>query len=233
MKYDFSKCNNLQFKAKGDEGELMTGYLKVAKEGEECVVYVFTDWEENESLDSSLQIVTRNYERCEIIEDFSKWAEKHDLEITPRDPETYKDWKVGDKVKHNTKDQVFTILAVLGEAIILSKDSELSITALATADALTKYNKLILTDYEKELIHAQELEEKKKKCSFKEGDKVLVRDSDTSWKFDIFQNYEENACYSYECLSSEYEQCIPLNEHTWKLLGTTDEYKETNNNESH
>ena len=194
MKYDFSKCNNLQFKAKGDEGELMTGYLKVAKEGEECVVYVFTDWEENESLDSSLQIVTRNYERCEIIEDFSKWAEKHDLEITPRDPETYKDWK---------------------------------------ADAVTKYNKLILTDYEKELIHAQELEEKKKKCSFKEGDKVLVRDSDTSWKFDIFQNYEENACYSYECLSSEYEQCIPLNEHTWKLLGTTDEYKETNNNESH
>ena len=31
MKYDFSKCNNLQFKAKGDEGEVMTGYLKVAK----------------------------------------------------------------------------------------------------------------------------------------------------------------------------------------------------------
>ena len=70
------------------------------------------------------------------------------------------------------------------------------------------------------------MEEKKKKCPFKEGDKVLVRDSDTSWKFDIFQNYEENACYSYECLGSEYEQCIPLNEHTWKLLGTTDEYKE-------
>lgn len=224
MKYDFSKCNNLQFKAKGDEGEVMTGYLKVAKEGEECVVYVFTDWKENESLDSSLQIVTRNHEFCEIIEDFSEWAEEHDLEIVPRNPETYTDWKVGDKVIHNKNNQVFTILAVLGEAIILSKDSELSITALATADAITKYNKLILTDYEQELIHAEQ--EKKKECPFKEGDKVLVRDSDTSWKFDIFQNYEENACYSYECLGSEYEQCIPLNEHTWKLLGTTDEYKE-------
>lgn len=64
------------------------------------------------------------------------------------------------------------------------------------------------------------------KTSGGEGDKVLVRDSDTSWKFDVFQNYEENACYSYECLGSEYEQCIPLNEHTWKLLGTMDEYKE-------
>lgn len=232
MKYDFSKCNNLQFRAKGDEGEVMTGYLKVAKEGEGCVVYVFTDWKENESLDIGLQIVTRNHEYCEIIEDFSKWAENHDLEIIPRDPETYNDWKVGDKVKHNINNQVFTILAVLGEAIILSKDSGLSITALTTADDLTKYNKLVLTDYEKELIHAQELE-KKKECLFKEGDKVLVRDSDTSWKFDIFQHYEENACYSYECLGSEYEQCIPLNEHTWKLLGTTDEYKETNNNESH
>lgn len=225
MKYDFSKCNNLQFKAKWDDEKVITGYLKVAKEGEECVVYVFSDWKESESLDSSLQIVTRNYERCEIIEDFSEWAELRELEIIPRDPETYNDWKVGDKVIHNKNNQVFTILAVLGEAIILSKDSELSITALATADAITKYNKLILTDYEKELIHAQELE-KKKECPFKEGDKVLVRDSDTSWKFDIFQNYEENACYSYECLGSEYEQCIPLNEHTWKLLGTTDEYKE-------
>lgn len=232
MKYDFTRCNNLQFKAKGDGGEVMEGYLKITKRG---VIYVFyTGREDNKSFDNSLQIETRNYEHCYYnIKNFLEWAELRELEIVPRDPETYKDWKVGDKVKHNTKDQVFTILAVLGEAIILSKDSELSITALATAEAITKYNKLVLTDYEKELIHAQALEEKKKECPFKEGDKVLVRDSDTSWKFDIFQNYEENACYKYECIGSEYEQCILLNELSWKLLGTTDEYKEINNNESH
>lgn len=201
----------------------MTGYLKVAKEGEGCVVYVFTD--ENESFNGSLQIVTRSYDRCGTIEDFSEWAEKHDLEIVPRDPETYTDWKVGDKVISNTGNQVNTLIAVLGKAIVLVSDAEVPITGLTTADNLTKYDKLILTDYEKELIHVRELE-KKKECPFKEGDKVLVRDSDTSWTFDIFQNYEENACYSYECLDSEYEQCIPLNEHTWKLLGTTDEYKE-------
>lgn len=201
----------------------MTGYLKVAKEGEGCVVYVFTD--ENESFNGSLQIVIRSYDRCGTIEDFSEWAEKHDLEIVPRDPETYTDWKVGDKVISNTGNQVNTLIAVLGKAIVLVSDAEVPITGLTTADNLTKYDKLILTDYEKELIHVRELE-KKKECPFKEGDKVLVRDSDTSWTFDIFQNYEENACYSYECLGSEYEQCIPLNEHTWKLLGTTDEYKE-------
>nr|DAH39156.1 MAG TPA: hypothetical protein [Caudoviricetes sp.] len=222
MKYDFSECNNLQFQAKWDEEKVITGYLKVAKEGEECVGYVFSDWKESESLDSSLQIVTRNYERCEIIEEFSEWAEKHDLEIVPRDPETYTDWKVGDRVMDKDTGGISTIAAKLGDIVFLLNDNN-AVTSTCTA-RLTKYYTLVLTDYEQELIHAEQ--EKKKECPFKEGDKVLVRDSDTSWKFDVFQNYEENACYSYECLGSEYEQCIPLNEHTWKLLGTTDEYKE-------
>lgn len=220
MKYDFSKCNNLQFKAKGNEGEVMTGYLKVAKEGEECVVYVFSDKKENEGLDSSLQIVTRHYDRCEIIEDFSEWAENRDLEIVPRDPETYTDWKVGDRVQNKCAGGLYTIAAKLGDIVFLLSDND-AVESMCTA-ILANYYTLVLTDYEQELLKVQG----KKECPFKEGDKVLVRDSDTSWKFDIFQNYEENACYSYECLGSEYEQCIPLNEHTWKLLGTTDEYKE-------
>ena len=67
---------------------------------------------------------------------------------------------------------------------------------------------------------------KKKVYSFKEGDRVLVRDSDISWRFDIFSSYREDSEYPYKCLYAAYERCIPLNEHTWKLLGTTDEYKE-------
>lgn len=67
---------------------------------------------------------------------------------------------------------------------------------------------------------------KEKVCPFKFGDKVLVRDSDTSWRFDTFSCYRENSDYPYMCIYAPYEQCIPLNEHTWNLLGTTDEYKE-------
>lgn len=223
MKYDFSKCNNLQFKAKGDEGEVMTGYLKVAKEGEGCVVYVFTD--ENESFNSSLQIVTRSHERCGTIEDFSVWAEKHDLEIVPREPETYTDWKVGDKVICNKGNHVETIIAVLGKAIVLVRDAEVPITCLITADNLTKYDKLILTDYEQELLAEQE----KEKCPFKKGDRVLVRDyDDEKWHARIFDNYDKERTYKYECEDDDdrYMQCIPYNEHTWDLLETTDEYKE-------
>lgn len=228
MKYDFSKCNNLQFKAKGDEGEVMTGYLKVVKEGEGCVVYVFTD--ENESFNSSLQIVTRSYERCGTIEDFSVWAEKHDLEIVPRDPETYTDWKVGDKVISNKGNQVNTLIAVLGKAIVLVRDDGAPITGLTTADSLTKYDKLILTDYEQELLAEQE----KEKCPFKKGDRVLVRDRDDDrWRVRIFERYNEICKYKYQC-KDEYErrdddmylQCIPYNEKTWMLLMTADKYKE-------
>lgn len=230
MKYDFSKCNNLQFKAKGDEGEVMTGYLKVAKEGGECVVYVFfTDCRENESLDSSLQIVTRNYERCEVIEDFNVWAEEHDLEIVPRDPETYKDWKVGDRVRSMSgAEVVYYFAAKLGEVVFLSKNHSQVFTL--TINILVRDFKLILTDYEKELIHAEQ--EKKKECPFKKGDKVLVRDSDKSWRFEVFQNYKVNSRYPYECISTKFEQCVPLNEHTWQLLGTTDEYKEEDSYET-
>lgn len=231
MKYDFSKCNNLQFKAKGDEGEVMTGYLKVTKEGEECVVYVFPDGGGNETYDRGLQLVIRDYARYGIIEKFSVWAEEHDLEIVPRDPETYTDWKVGDKVICNKGNHVETLIAVVGKAIVLVRDAEVPITGLTTADNLTKYDKLILTDYEQELLAVQEEEEK---CPFTRGDRVLVRDQvHARWRVRIFDHYNKNATYKYECKDAVYLQCIPYNEKTWMLLMTTDDYKAVDNNESH
>lgn len=216
MKYDLTKCNNLNFKLASG----LSGFIKVSPKGD-CYLY-----QHDKLWDVNAMMQTPRFWKSVESAAFNSFAEDSELLIVPRDPETYTDWKVGDKVISKTGNKINTINAMLGNAIVLVRDAEVPITILTSVDDLTRYNKLILTDYEQELIHAQEMEEKKKKCPFKEGDKVLVRDSDTSWKFDIFQNYEENACYSYECLGSEYEQCIPLNEHTWKLLGTTDEYKE-------
>lgn len=212
MKYDLKKCNNLNFKLASG----LSGFIKVSPKGD-CYLYQHDKlWDVN-----AMMQMPRFWKSVESAA-FNSFAEDSELSIVPRDPETYTDWKVGDKVISNTDNKVNTINAILGNLIVLVRDAEVPITILMSVDDLKRNNKLILTDYEQELIHAQE----KKECPFKEGDKVLVRDSDTSWRFDIFQNYEENACYSYECLGSEYEQCIPLNEHTWKLLGTTDEYKE-------
>ena len=139
---------------------------------------------------------------------------------------------MGDKVISNKGNQVNTLIAVLGKAIVLVRDDGAPFTGLTTADNLTKYDKLILTDYEQELLADQE----KKKCPFKKGDRVLVRDLDSEkWYFEIFKSYNENSVelYRVEGLGFSYRQCIPLNKHTWRLLGSTDGYKATNNNESH
>ena len=74
----------------------------------------------------------------------------------------------------------------------------------------------------------------KQECPFKKGDRVLGRDYDNEgWRppiFSSYDSYDKECKYKYECDGDDdkYIQCIPYNEHTWKLLGTTDEYKEEN-----
>ena len=66
-----------------------------------------------------------------------------------------------------------------------------------------------------------------KECPFKEGDRVLVRDTDKdTWDYDYFLEYRINLSYPYICRTESHKQCIPYNENTWRLLGTTDDYKE-------
>jgi hypothetical protein len=223
MKYDFTRCNNLQFKAKDDGGIVREGFLKVSSRG---TVYVYYS-NENKIFDHFLQIDFDGYHG--IFTDatkFGEWAENHDLEIVTRDPETYTDWKVGDHVFNKIFEEYYKIAAKLGDIVFLL-DNDGNITISCTTQ-LAKYFTFILTDYELELRAEQE----KKKCPFKEGDKVLVRDSDKSWRFEVFQNYKVNSRYPYECISTKFEQCVPLNEHTWQLLGTTDEYKEEDSYET-
>ena len=211
MEYDLKKCNNLNFKLASG----LSGFIKVSPKGNGYLYQHDKLWDINAMMQVPL------FWKSVDSAAFNSFAHDSELSIVPRDPETYTDWKVGDRVRcMSGAEVVYDIAAKLDEVVFLSKNHSQILTL--PINILVRDFKLILTDYEQELIHAQE----KKECPFKEGDKVLVRDSDTSWKFDVFQNYEENACYSYECLGSEYEQCIPLNEHTWKLLGTKDEYKE-------
>lgn len=65
--------------------------------------------------------------------------------------------------------------------------------------------------------------------TFQPFDKVLVRDSEQDyWKPNLFgfKSKEEDDDYPYATLSCCYAQCIPYNEETKHLLGTTEPYKE-------
>ena len=55
-------------------------------------------------------------------------------------------------------------------------------------------------------------------------DKVLVRDSNGHiWVCDLFSYIKECTQFPYKCMASYYKCCIPYNDETKHLLGTTDE----------
>lgn len=69
------------------------------------------------------------------------------------------------------------------------------------------------------------IEDLPKKCEFKLFDKVLARNSDAAtWIATLFGFYDR-VFEGYVCIGDVFEQCIPYNEETKHLLGTTDEWK--------
>jgi hypothetical protein len=69
-----------------------------------------------------------------------------------------------------------------------------------------------------------------KECEFKAFDKVLVRDnSSQKWIPDMYRHYNKDEYFPHNCFSSIYKYCIPYNEETKHLLGTTDDWKGDNN----
>ena len=74
--------------------------------------------------------------------------------------------------------------------------------------------------------NAKQIEYLPKKCEFKTFDKVLVRDiHNNRWCIDLFSYYDETSQFHYHCLRNNWTYCIPYNEETAHLLGTTDDWK--------
>ena len=58
-------------------------------------------------------------------------------------------------------------------------------------------------------------------------DKVLVNDHpDIMWKVDFYSHKDESKAYPYRCIGNSYTYCIPYNDETKQLVGTTDEAPE-------
>ena len=71
----------------------------------------------------------------------------------------------------------------------------------------------------------KQIEDLPKKCEFKPFDKVLARNSDAAtWIATLFGFYDR-VFEGYVCIGDVFEQCIPYNDETKHLLGTTDEWK--------
>lgn len=72
----------------------------------------------------------------------------------------------------------------------------------------------------------KEVVDLKPKCEFKPFDKVLGRnEKDDVWEAELFSHYREESQYPFRCIGFSRKYCIPYNEETAHLLGTTDEWK--------
>lgn len=66
----------------------------------------------------------------------------------------------------------------------------------------------------------------KPKCEFKPFDKVLGRnEKDAVWEAELFSHYKEESQYPFCCIGFSRKYCIPYNEKTAHLLGTTDDWE--------
>lgn len=120
------------------------------------------------------------------------------------------------KVLNIDKDETFSISGCIYDGNIrLATDSEKQQLFSALAKEGKRWNPDTKT-----------IEDLPKKCELKPFDKVLVRDSnDHEWKAGIFSHYGEGLNYPFICVGCGYGYCIPYNEETKHLLGTTDEWK--------
>ncbi len=64
--------------------------------------------------------------------------------------------------------------------------------------------------------------------TFQPFDKVLTKSLAYGvWQCDFFSNINDNNCYTpYNCISNVYKQCIPYNDDTKHLIGTSEEAPE-------
>lgn len=60
--------------------------------------------------------------------------------------------------------------------------------------------------------------------TLKSFDRVLVSYGESNWKCKLFSHIDNNGSkYKYDCCDALYEYCIPYNDDTKHLVGTTEE----------
>lgn len=206
MKYDLSKCNNLHWRISTDKGD-KEGFIKLKDNGTLVTLYN----EELFGIDSKSESEIRSIYGSADISVFYKIFHEEDFSIIPRDPNTYNDWQVGDYLKVNDTCQGGQVMALCGRMVAIKWIGKNAIEWLLRS-WVNENCELRLTDYEK---YIRDLKEEKPACPFKVGDRVLVRDLNSQeWGFTLYTT------------GYNWAQCIPLNGHTWHLLGTKDAYKE-------
>ena len=170
-KIDLTKCVNCRFRAKVDGKEV---------EGMFAVDGNYLRFFYNNGDIYSIHIPCYRKHGTEYFDDF---------EIVPRDPDTYRDWQVGDRVNisdtHTCWEELVEVIFRSGE-LVVCKDSENNATETKTCDQLYREGgRLVLTDIEQQII------EEKKKYEPQDGDICYAETKLGTQKFIIIYNHRD------------------------------------------
>lgn len=226
---DLTKCNNCRFKAKVD-GKEKTGRIQIVGNS----VKFWFDYHD-ELNDIICHTIHMSFYRGYGDGDYF-----NDLEIIPRDPETYRDWQVGDKV--TCPDEKWNNIATLevifrsGELVALKDLDGCCYDCYTCQELLQKGYRLVLTDIEKQIIEEKKVvEDIPKPYEFKNGEPVLVRSDRTHcWQLraislSVYGNPPKvevtDGCDEWIYWIDK-DEVIPYNERTMHLLGTSNDYVE-------
>lgn len=127
----------------------------------------------------------------------------------------------------NTSHKCFVTLSYLGNLSFNDAGLTYNNARLSTEEEKQKLIDALISSkhpYAKEYCKTFFGIEKKKGYEFKPFDKVLVRQSETcKWEASFFSNITEEV-HKYRCCGMNYMFCIPYDENTAHLIGTTDNW---------
>ena len=216
------KCNNCRFRAKDEDGDI-SGRIKVSERG---TVYLFVDGQGNKG----------------FLADRMQKMGITDFEIVPRDPETYRDWQLGDVIYNlddegNTvsgEDEMRRVIFRSGELVAIAENysSELAdiIGCYTCSQLLREGYRLVLTDIEQQIIG----EKRKQEYEPQDGDVCFVRtDAGNCFIFIKREHKPDEEIHSYACfdtnlwsLCSAKVSCVCDRKSIRELRPATDEEKQ-------
>ena len=132
--------------------------------------------------------------------------------------------KNGDLCDHASLDTTNQFLDISGKCII--RKDEITELRLATEEEKKQFFSALAKKGKAWDAEKKQIVDLKPKCEFKPFDKVLGRnEKDDVWEAELFSHYREESQYPFRCIGFSRKYCIPYNEETAHLLGTTDDWE--------
>ena len=163
---DLTKCNNCRFRAEISNTEPVSGRIVVDK----SKVYLM---DENRNYIGLLSLDGEElmcFNGCGFT----------DFEIVPRDPETYRDWQVGDTIEYSDNYSTGRIIFRGGDFV--AADIKGTCNCYTCDELFNEGYRLVLTDIENQII------EERKKSEPQDGDICFVEASDGYCSIFIYKN---------------------------------------------